>query len=507
MAINFPDSPANNDSFTSNNKTWVFDGTVWNITSGTNSVADGAITTAKLASDAVTTAKITDANITAAKIASSAVTEAKIGDGAVTQAKLTSGLSGITITTSSLVGTVITSPFTNQFAFFSDTNVLSRWNGSAWVSGVATAPTEGPTSLTLDSVTTTTATISFAAGATGGLPITNYQYALSTNGGSSYGSYNALASPDSTSPIVIPGLTLGTAYYIKLKAVNAQGVSNAESSALSFSTSNLSVETLLVAGGGGGGNRTNGGRGSPGGAGGLIYISSFPIGSGTYAVTIAGATALDTQGSNSVISGNGRTLTALGGGAGKNYDNQGPGTAGGSSGGGWYPTTASSAPTQPSTTNDGISNYPTSGFGNAGGTSGSTDPYASGGGGAGGVGANFNSAGGPVGGIGKEYSISGTATYYAGGGGGSGYGGGTRYAGGLGGGGRGDNGSDSNADRNGTANTGGGGGSNGTGGSGIAIIRYLTADATGLTITGGTATTSGSYTVRTFTATGNLVIA
>ena len=100
MAINFPDSPNNGDSFTSNNKTWVFDGTVWNITSGTNSVADGAITAAKIdtgavtaakiASDAVTTAKILDANITTAKIASDAVTTAKILDANVTEAKIAS---------------------------------------------------------------------------------------------------------------------------------------------------------------------------------------------------------------------------------------------------------------------------------------------------------------------------------------------------------------------------------------------------------------------------------
>jgi hypothetical protein len=67
----------------------------------------------------------------------------------------------------------------------------------------------------------------------------------------------------------------------------------------------------------------------------------------------------------------------------------------------------------------------------------------------------------------------------------------------------------------GGANTGGGAGG-GTwsaptitarGGSGVVIVRYLTADATGRTITGGTATTSGLYTVRTFTASGSLVIA
>jgi hypothetical protein len=49
--------------------------------------------------------------------------------------------------------------------------------------------------------------------------------------------------------------------------------------------------------------------------------------------------------------------------------------------------------------------------------------------------------------------------------------------------------------------------SGGNGGSGVVIVRYLTADATGNTITGGTATTSGSYTVRTFLTSGSLVIA
>ena len=265
-----------------------------------------------------------------------------------------------------------------------------------------------------------------------------------------------------------------------------------------------SIDILVVAGGGGGGTRANGGRGSPGGAGGLIYIESFPLATGTYTVTVAGATALDTQGSNSVFTGNSRTLTALGGGNGRNGDFQGAAPAGGSSGGSWYPGYASNAPTQASTTSDGISTYTDSGFGNAGGTSGGTSPYASGGGGAGGVGANFNTVGGPVGGIGKEYSISGTATYYAGGGGGAGFGAeATRFAGGLGGGGRGDNVGDA-SDKNGTANTGGGGGSNGTGGSGVVILRYLTGP---IGVTGGTITTSGSYTIHTFNSSGSLVVA
>jgi hypothetical protein len=38
-------------------------------------------------------------------------------------------------------------------------------------------------------------------------------------------------------------------------------------------------------------------------------------------------------------------------------------------------------------------------------------------------------------------------------------------------------------------------------------VRYLTADGSTFTITGGTITTSGSHTIHTFNSTGNLVIA
>ena len=301
MALDFPNSPANGDTFTSNDKTWQYNGTSWVVIAGSVSIDAGSVT--------------------ASKLASSAVTEAKIGSGAVTQAKLTSGLSGITVTTTSLRSSVITSPFTGQFAFMTDTNAFIRWDGSAWVTAIVTTPTEAPTSLTLDSATTTTATISFAAGATGGSAITNYQYALSTNSGSSYGSYNALATPDATSPITIPGLTTGTAYYIKLKAVNAQGVSNVESNALSFSTIGISVDYLVLAGGGGGGEDNAGGGGAGGlrstvtatGGGGALETAFTATSGVAYTITVGaggagGASALrGTSGANSSIAGTGLT--------------------------------------------------------------------------------------------------------------------------------------------------------------------------------------------------------
>jgi hypothetical protein len=63
MAIDFPDSPATNDSFTSGGKKWIFNGTVWSlVTANSYTIPTGE----------VTTAKILDANVTAAKLASGA---------------------------------------------------------------------------------------------------------------------------------------------------------------------------------------------------------------------------------------------------------------------------------------------------------------------------------------------------------------------------------------------------------------------------------------------------
>ena len=88
MAIDFPNSPSNNDQFTVGTTTWTYNGTAWVVSLGDASIATGAITADKLASDSVTTTKILNANVTAAKLASDAVTTAKILDANVTAAKL-----------------------------------------------------------------------------------------------------------------------------------------------------------------------------------------------------------------------------------------------------------------------------------------------------------------------------------------------------------------------------------------------------------------------------------
>ena len=242
------------------------------------------------------------------------------------------------------------------------------------------------------------------------------------------------------------------------------------------------VSLLVVAGGGAG---TQGG----GGGGGVLSPSAYSVAIGSYTVII-GNGGSGTVGQDTIFD----ILTAKGGGLGGSGDN-GVGGLGGNGGGGSYKFSAG-------TTTGGTGSQGFNG-GTNGGYVGGDEP-AGGGGGAGAIGGSATSATvAGNGGVGYQSSISGAATYYAGGGGGSfGSAGGTAGTGGNGGGG---NGSVNAGGSSGTVNTGGGGGggvlghAGGSGGSGIVIISYPTGT---LTATGGVITTNGGNTIHTFIVSG-----
>jgi hypothetical protein len=262
-------------------------------------------------------------------------------------------------------------------------------------------------------------------------------------------------------------------------------------------------EYLVVAGGAGGGAGNAGG----GGAGGFLTnygVSTISLEPGVvYTVTVGAGGASKSPpvgngnaGSNSVLSGTGiSTVTAIGGGYGGQASFQGG--SGGSGGGNGFTITSSGGSGTVGQGNDGGSGAgPSSGPRNGGG----------GGGGAGAVGGNGTSSVGGSGGVGLSNSITGSATFYAGGGGGSintvtpaDYG-----PGGNGGGGPGGNASTATS---GTANTGGGGGgddgTSGAGGSGVVILRMATANYSTTTTGSPTVTTDGTDTILTFTGSGS----
>ena len=81
-----------------------------------------------------------------------------------------------------------------------------------------TGPPDAPTALT-STVDSGTATISFTDPASnGGSSITNYQYSL--NNGATWTSFSP---SDTSSPVTITGLTNGTSYTVRLRAINALG--------------------------------------------------------------------------------------------------------------------------------------------------------------------------------------------------------------------------------------------------------------------------------------------
>ncbi len=274
---------------------------------------------------------------------------------------------------------------------------------------------------------------------------------------------DALSSPEAGD--VVYNSTTGTIDFYNGTAWNAT----------SDNTFQFNVEYLVIAGGGSGGHSygQNVSRGtSGGGAGGYRtnYASETSGGGGSnesdftatggtnYTVTIgAGGAAvssgLGNPGNNSVFD----TIISIAGGYGGRANVKGG--DGGSGGGSGYNQSATKG-----TANQGYAGgYGWTDGGNFGG---------GGGGGAGGAGANAAQNNPGNGGVGVQSSITGLATYRAGGGAGaqSGY---TNYnyqgSGGNGGGGA--------ATQSGTANTGGGGGgarttTSGAGGSGVVILRY-----------------------------------
>jgi hypothetical protein len=75
MAIDFPNSPATNDTFTSAGKTWLYNGTSWGLLTLTQNV---------IPSNSVTSASIVDATIVNGDIANTTITNAKLVNTSVT---------------------------------------------------------------------------------------------------------------------------------------------------------------------------------------------------------------------------------------------------------------------------------------------------------------------------------------------------------------------------------------------------------------------------------------
>lgn len=96
-------------------------------------------------------------------------------------------------------------------------NSVGISNASNSISVTAGQAAAAPTSLAIQSRGDGQLTISFIPGSDYGMAITNYKYSLDG------GSFVALNPVDAASPVTITGLTNGTSYSVRLRAVNAVG--------------------------------------------------------------------------------------------------------------------------------------------------------------------------------------------------------------------------------------------------------------------------------------------
>jgi trimeric autotransporter adhesin len=115
------------------------------------------------------------------------------------------------------------------------TSLSSSTSAAVTATTVPQAPTIGTATRTTGVVYggSPSASLTFTAGATGGSSITNYKY--STDGTN----YTAFSPAQTTSPLTFSGLTAGTSYAFRLKAVNANGDSAASSAASSITAATV----------------------------------------------------------------------------------------------------------------------------------------------------------------------------------------------------------------------------------------------------------------------------
>lgn len=139
----------------------------------------------------------------------------------------------------------------------------------------------------LASVATTALSVSFTAGANNGAEISNYEYAISTDAGVTFGSWTTRSPASSFSPLVIGSLTEGVTYHVRIRAVNTNG--SGQTSEVSSATAGAAAATVAVLYNSQGGSAITGGTTTVGGQ--IASSPGTPTRSGyTFAGWFAAAT-------------------------------------------------------------------------------------------------------------------------------------------------------------------------------------------------------------------------
>lgn len=207
-------------------------GTAYSITlSAINSVGDGTVSTGVSGTpQASAPGAPTISGITAADQSLSVAFAPPGNDGGSSITNYEYSINGSTWVTPSPAVTsspIVISGLTNGTSYPVRVRAVNSSGSGAASNSVSASPANSPGAPTILSVTADDASliVSFTApGSNGGSPITNYQYSIN-------GSTWVTPSPASTaSPLVIAGLTNGTTYPVRIRAVNSAGSGAASNS-------------------------------------------------------------------------------------------------------------------------------------------------------------------------------------------------------------------------------------------------------------------------------------
>lgn len=239
---------ANRKSALSRVATWLFakvSGDATATSAGVVTLANNAVTTAKITDANVTTAKIADLNVTTGKIADSAVTQAKIADGAVTVAKFGTGI--LPVTTVTATGS-LPAGTDGQVAYVNSNDSsegLYTYNGTAWRKGPGWNAPWGVVNVTSNTTTDS------AIGTTEKVTITSASFTAVANRNyrlSYYDPYLTNSVPDNTVARIRLTDTGGTLYRDLTVSLFANTVNTSVVTTLSAG-STVIVATLQAASG------------------------------------------------------------------------------------------------------------------------------------------------------------------------------------------------------------------------------------------------------------------